>query len=76
MRVRMTASKYCHYFTIGIITDTSTMILRSVFIVRKRATVITTEHEEQLWRLGVLGKHSPSALLNVFIFAECKSMST
>ena len=33
---------------------------------RKRATLITEEHKDQLWRVGVMGNHSPSALLNAF----------
>ena len=40
----------------------------SIGIERKRAQVITPDIQQQLWRMGVLGFHSPEALLNTMLF--------
>ena len=37
----------------------------------KKAEVIDEEEEEMLWSSGVLGDHSPQALLNIIFFMCC-----
>ena len=50
--------------------DMQLRMLRSsgIGIERKRAQVITPDIQQQLWRMGVLGFHSPEALLNTVFF--------
>ena len=50
--------------------DRQLRMLRSsgIGIERKRAQVITPEIQQQMWRMGVLGFHSPQALLNTVFF--------
>lgn len=50
--------------------DRQLRMLRSsgIGIERKRAQVITPDIRQQMWRMGVLGYHSPEALLNAVFF--------
>ena len=41
---------------------------KGIGLERKRATLITQEHKDLLWRGGILGNHSPAALLNAIFF--------
>lgn len=52
--------------------DRHLKMLRSIGIGAKvqRAAVITPEMENTLWRLGILGTHSPKALLRTVFFLQ------
>ena len=45
---------------------------KGIGLERKRATLITQEHKDELWRQGILGNHSPAALLNAVFFYNGK----
>ena len=45
---------------------------KGIGLERKRATLITQEHEDLLWRDGIMGDHSPAALLNAIFFYNGK----
>ena len=45
---------------------------KGIGLERKRTTLITQEHEDELWRQEIMGNHSPSALLNAVFFYNGK----
>ncbi len=46
---------------------------KGIGVMKKQAPIITPEQETQLWESGVLGVHSPEALMNVMFFYNGKN---
>ena len=64
-----------HYPHLHNALDNQLKMLKScgIGIERNRATVITIKMENELWTKGVLGTHSPKALLNAVFFYNGKT---